>query len=91
MVSYVAAQWTREIRLVIGQGMRPVFAGITTGLGGAFVVTRYMTRLLFGVQPADPLTFASVVLVVEAVGPIACWAPAYRAARVDPLSALRAE
>jgi len=105
VVSYVAAQRTREIgvrvalgaqageivRLVIGQGMRPVLAGVAGGVGGAFLVTRYMSRLLFGVQPADPLTFGIVVLIVTAVGLIACWVPAYRATLVDPLTALRAE
>jgi putative ABC transport system permease protein len=105
VVSYVAAQRTREIGvrmalgaqareivgLVIGQGMRPVGAGIVIGLAGAFGVTRFMTKLLFGVSPIDALTFTIVVLVVATVGLIACWIPARRATRVDPLTALRAE
>jgi putative ABC transport system permease protein len=103
--SYVAAQRTREIGvrmalgaqpreilgLVIGQGMRPVIAGIVIGLGGALGVTRFMKQLLFGVAPVDALTFTVVVLIVAAVGLIACWIPARRATRVDPLTALRAE
>jgi predicted permease len=105
VVSYVAAQRTREIGvrmalgaqareivgLVIGQGMRPVIAGIVIGLAGAFGVTRFMKKLLFGVAPVDAFTFTVVVLIVAAVGLIACWIPAHRATRVDPLTALRAE
>jgi len=105
VVSYVAAQRTREIGvrmalgaqareivgLVIGQGMRPVGAGIVIGLGGAFGVTRFMKKLLFGVAPLDALTFTIVVLVVATIGLIACWIPARRATRVDPLTALRSE
>ncbi len=105
VVSYVAAQRTREIGvrmalgaqrreivgLVIGQGMRPVIVGIAAGLAGAFGLTRFMKRLLFGVAPVDALTFTIVVLIVAAVGVLACWIPARRATRVDPLTALRAE
>jgi len=105
VVSYVAAQRTREIgvrmalgaqareivALVVGQGMRPVAAGIVAGLAGAFGVTRFMKTLLFGVEPIDALTFASVALIVATVGLVACWIPARRALRVDPITALRAE
>ena len=105
VVSYVAAQRTREIgvrialgaqgreivALVIGQGMRPVVAGMLVGLAGAFVVTRFMNTLLFGVTPLDALTFASVIAIVAVVGLVACWIPARRALRVDPIAALRAE
>jgi putative ABC transport system permease protein len=105
VVSYVAAQRTREIgvrmalgaqareivTLVIGQGMRPVAGGIIAGLAGAFGVTRFMKTLLFGVAPIDALTFTLVVLIVAAVSLIACWIPARRALRVDPIMALRSE
>jgi ABC-type antimicrobial peptide transport system permease subunit len=105
VVSYVAAQRTREIgvrialgaqareivALVIGQGMRPVAAGIAAGVAGAAGVTRFMKTLLFGVAPVDALTFTSVVMLVAAVGLVACWIPARRALRVDPIAALRAE
>ena len=105
VVSYVAAQRTREIgvrmalgaqareivALVIGQGMRPVAVGILAGLAGAAAVTRFMKTLLFGVTPLDALTFASVVAIVAVIGLLACWIPARRAVRVDPIAALRAE
>jgi ABC-type antimicrobial peptide transport system permease subunit len=105
VVSYVAAQRTREIgvrmalgaqareivALVVGHGMRPVVIGIVAGLAGAVGVTRFMKTLLFGVTPLDPATFASVVAIVAVVGLVACWVPARRALRVDPIAALRGE
>ncbi|HMF60126.1 MAG TPA: FtsX-like permease family protein, partial [Vicinamibacterales bacterium] len=105
VVSYVAAQRTREIgvrmalgaqqreilQLVIGQGMRPILVGIAAGIAGAIGVTRFISKLLFGVAPLDPLTFGIAVVVLTAVGLAACWIPARRATRVDPLMALRAE
>lgn len=105
VVSYVTAGRTREIgvrvalgarpreihRLVIGQGMRPIAAGIAAGIGAALLATRQISSLLFGVTPADPLTFATVVLLLTAVGLTACWLPARRVSRVDPVTALRAE
>ena len=105
VVSYVAAQRTREIgvrialgaqrreilELVVGQGMRPIVTGIGAGIVGAVALTRFIGTLLFGVAPLDPLTFGVVIIVLTAVGLVACWIPAQRATRVDPLMALRAE
>jgi putative ABC transport system permease protein len=105
VVSYVAAQRTREIgvrialgaqrreilELVVGQGMRPIAAGICAGIVGAVALTRFIGTLLFGVAPLDPLTFGIVIVLLTAVGLAACWIPAQRATRVDPLTALRAE
>jgi predicted permease len=105
VVSYVAAQRTREIgvrmalgaerreilELVVGQAMRPIAAGIVAGIVAAAAVMRFIGSLLYGVTPLDPLTFGTAVLLVTAVGLAACWIPAHRATRVDPLTALRAE
>ena len=73
------------------QGMRPIVAGIGAGVLGAIGLTRFMTKLLFGVAPLDLVTFGLVIAVLLAVGLIACWMPARRATEVDPLTALRAE
>ncbi len=103
VVSYTAAQRTAEIgvrmalgaqrrdilQLIIGQGMRPILAGVIIGAGGALALTQFIEKLLYGVRPADPLTFASVALLLTAVAVLACYLPARRAARIDPLVALR--
>jgi putative ABC transport system permease protein len=79
------------IGLVVGQGVKLVGMGIAIGLVGAWALTRVLTTLLYEVKPTDPLTFlaAPVLLIVVAI--LACWAPARRAAGVDPLTALRYE
>jgi putative ABC transport system permease protein len=66
------------------------FAGVVAGIAGAIGVTRFISNLLFGVAPLDPLTFGVAVVLLTAVGLAACWIPAQRATRVDPLTALRA-
>jgi putative ABC transport system permease protein len=104
-IAYSAAQRTREIgirialgaqaadvrRMVLGQGMMLTSVGIATGLIGALGVTRVMRTLLYETSPTDPLTFAAVIPVLAASALLACWVPARRAMRADPIVALRCE
>ncbi len=78
-------------RMVVGQGLVLAATGIVIGLGLAFLVTRAMSGLLFGVSPRDPLTFVVVAAALTAVALVASYVPAHRAARVDPMVILRAE
>ncbi len=105
VMAYSVAQRTNEIgirialgagqssifRLVVGQAMLLVAISIGIGLVGAFAATRLLASLLFGVGTSDPLTFAIIVLLIAAVAFVAAWLPARRAARVDPVIALRSE
>lgn len=105
VLAYDVSQRTREIGIrgalgatrgqiigmIITQGLWKSGIGIVLGLIGAFVVSRYMTSLLFGVQPTDPLVYAAVALVLIAVALLASYLPARRAAKIDPLVALRDE
>ncbi|MEW6128152.1 MAG: ABC transporter permease [Acidobacteriota bacterium] len=105
VIAYLVVQRTREIgirqalgaqardvlKLVVGQGMKWVLIGIVIGLAGAFVVTRALSSLLFGIGATDPATFASVTVLLFAVALLACWIPARRATKVDPMKALRCE
>jgi putative ABC transport system permease protein len=79
------------LRLVVGQGMRLAAAGVGIGLVGALALTRLMSTMLFGVSATDPLTFGSIALLLVVIALLACWIPARRAARVDPMIALRYE
>jgi putative ABC transport system permease protein len=79
------------LRLVIGQGLLLVLGGVALGLLGALALTRLLSSLLYGVSATDPLTFAAIALLITGISSIACYIPARRAARVDPLTALRAE
>jgi putative ABC transport system permease protein len=105
VMSYSVAQRTREIgirmalgaqrsdvlKMTVGQGLRLVFTGVAIGLAAAFVLTRVMSTLLFGVTPTDALTFFSVSIVLVSVAVLASYIPAVRATRVDPMFALRYE
>jgi putative ABC transport system permease protein len=79
------------LRLVYGQGMRPLILGMTFGLPAAFGIAHVLRSLLIGVSPADPLTFLLVALVLVIAGVLGCAIPARRALRVDPIVALRYE
>jgi putative ABC transport system permease protein len=79
------------LRLVVGQGMATAAVGVAIGLAGALALTRVMGSLLFGVSATDPLTFAGVAALLALVALVACYVPARRAARADPLVALRSE
>jgi ABC-type antimicrobial peptide transport system permease subunit len=87
----LGAQRSDVVRLFIKQGMALVLFGVGLGLLGAFALTRVMTSLLFGVSANDPLTFAGVALLLSVIALLACYLPARRAARIDPLVALRHE
>jgi len=76
---------------VLAQGMTAVAVGIALGVGGALALTRLLESLLYGVSARDPLAFASAPAVLAVVALAAIWIPARRAARVDPMTALRAE
>jgi putative ABC transport system permease protein len=79
------------LRLVLWQGLVTALIGVAIGIAGAVVLTRTLRSFLFGLSPTDPLTFAAVALLLMLVGLLACYVPARRAARVDPMEALRYE
>jgi len=87
----LGAQWGDVLKLILRSGMSLVFLGLTIGLGGALALTRLMTTLLFEVSPTDPITFGAVALCVILATLLACYVPARRATKVDPLIALRYE
>ena len=105
VISYLAGQRTHEIgirmaigaqrsdvlRLILGQGARMALIGVAAGLAGSLALTRVMAKLLFGVSAYDPLTFLAVACLLILVALAACYIPARRAMRIDPMAALRYE
>jgi putative ABC transport system permease protein len=87
----LGAERTDILRLILAQGMKPVAVGGGLGLIASFALTRLMKSLLFGVSATDPLTFAIIAVLLTVVALLACWIPARRATKIDPLTALRQE
>ena len=78
-------------RLVIGEGLALVAAGVVIGLAGAFAGARVLRTFLFDLTPSDPVTYAAIIVVLGVTAVLASWVPGLRASRVDPVIALRAE
>jgi putative ABC transport system permease protein len=78
-------------RMILGQGLRTILPGVAVGVVGALALARTLRSMLFGVSPADPLTLAGVTLLLVGSALLACYLPARRATRVDPVVALRQE
>ena len=105
VISYSVAQRTNEMglrialgaqpsqvsTLVLQQGIRPVVGGLLAGVVAVMAAGRWIGSILFGIRPGNPVAISAVVALVLFVAVIACWAPAWRASRIDPMAALRNE
>src|SRR5262249_15232746 len=87
----LGAQPSDTLKLIIKQGMTPALLGVGIGLLGSAGLTRLMTNLLFEVSASDPTTFVLIALLLALIALLACYVPARRAAKVDPMVALRTE
>ncbi|MGH9837604.1 MAG: FtsX-like permease family protein [Blastocatellia bacterium] len=87
----LGAQGGDVLRLILGQGAKLAMIGVAIGLLGALALARLMKSLLYGVSATDPFVFAGVALLLALVAFLACWIPARRATKVDPMIALRRE
>ena len=87
----LGAEASHVLKLVAAQGMKPVLIGIAFGVGAAYALMRLMKTLLYGVSATDPLTFVGIAALLASVALLACYIPARRATKVDPMVALRDE
>jgi putative ABC transport system permease protein len=87
----LGAQRLDIFRMAVGEGMQLVAIGLAVGLVGAVALTRFVRTMLFDLSPSDPITFGAISFMLAAVAFVACFIPARRATRVDPLVALREE
>ncbi len=87
----LGAQARDVLKMVIRQGLGLALVGIVIGLSGALILTRWMEALLYGVSATDPQTFALIALLLMAIALLACFVPARRATKVDPMIALRCD
>jgi len=87
----LGAERAQILKLVVAQGFKLALIGVAAGIAGAFALTRFLSSLLYGIKPSDPLTFILVLLLLAGVTLFACYLPARRAIKVDPMVALRHE
>ena len=87
----LGAQRSDVLGMVLGEGVRMTLVGVGTGVAAALGLTRLMSSMLFGVEPTDPLTFVGVAVLLCVMALLACYVPARRAMKVDPMVALRYE